>query len=978
MRRKLTDMRGSSVNPLRTRLPQISGYLGLLAALGGGISMLLRAVGVSPEDESLPSVMAAFAILLCGIALSFPHAGADGTRSRISQGLAVIALALVAATLSAYLFMGLPQGSDLQRWLIAPTTGLVVLVVAAATLCLRRPQSYTIAQGLAVLGLMVCLLALLGYMEGAIALADLGTAFPMTVPAAVLLSVLALSVLFAQPDAGPMAIVTSATSAGMVVRRLMLPLILLPMLLNFIIHRVAQIGWYAPGLANAIYTFASMITIAALVWWQVLTLHRSTVRRVELEEQTRQAEGRYGALIQAVTDYAIHTLDTEGRIDSWNTGAEHIRGWRPEEIMGHSYAELFPPEVANAGVPQQLIDAAKHEGRAVDEGWQVRKDGSRFYADTVVTAVTDAQRRLRSYAVVTQDITARVDAEKALRKSRQDLDIALRSAAFHLWHFYILEQRIEDLDALIENLGYIRSPRTGTRTFWESILHPDDLAYWRTRPLLPLPVELTEDGIELRLRTSDGNWRWMETRARIVEWDERDEPCVIAGTCLDITARKHAAEQRIRAAQHDPLTGLPNRSLTCAFGERLLDAAPRHGGQCAVLFVDLDRFKPINDTYGHAAGDAVLRQVAERLRHCVRGEDVVGRLGGDEFLVVLANAQHVEDITHVARNCMVAVGRPCSWRDVELLVSPSIGISQYPADGQDMDTLVKHADVAMYHAKQNGRNNFEFFTPAMNAQAKSLLDVESRMRRAIEQDGFCLHYQPVVDTETQRVMAAEALLRWPAENMGPDEFIPIAESSGLILPLGEWVLNEACRQHKAWIEQGMEPFRMSVNVSPFQFRQKQFREQLVQTLSDTGIEPACLQLEITENAFLQDLGEVVRTLDSLREPGIRIALDDFGRGYSSLSYLKDLPLDAIKVDRDFVHELQIDRVNLAITEAIINMAESLGLEVIAEGIETDAVLQLLKARHCRHMQGFFLSHPLPAAAFAAWYRDQPHGSRAFH
>ncbi|MFU8833486.1 MAG: putative bifunctional diguanylate cyclase/phosphodiesterase, partial [Wenzhouxiangella sp.] len=340
--------------------------------------------------------------------------------------------------------------------------------------------------------------------------------------------------------------------------------------------------------------------------------------------------------------------------------------------------------------------------------------------------------------------------------------------------------------------------------------------------------------------------------------------------------------------------------------------------------MDLDRFKPINDQYGHATGDAVLQEVANRLKNCVRTEDVVGRLGGDEFLVILAQVGKVNDISKVAAKCLAEVSRPILHKDLELGVSPSIGISLFPADGGDMDALVKHADIAMYHAKQNGRNQFRFFTSAMNKQAKSLLKFEARMRRAIDRQGFRLHYQPIVDTELEKTTGVEALLRWPAARLGPDEFIPLAESSGLILPLGDWVLLEACRQQVAWSAQGMEPLRMSVNVSPVQFRQRQFRERVGRIIDQTGIDPTYLQLEITENALLHNADQVVHVLNELRALGLSIALDDFGKGYSSLNYLKSLPLDVVKVDKDFIHELETDRVNLAITEAIIGLSERLG------------------------------------------------------
>jgi len=598
------------------------------------------------------------------------------------------------------------------------------------------------------------------------------------------------------------------------------------------------------------------------------------------------------------------------------------------------------------------------------------REGNWYWLFTRASASRhDEQGKALSMHGVTVDIHQRKIAEEALKKSKADMEMAVRDADFHLWHFNVAAQRLTDLDNLLELLGYSAVPDTHSVYFWKSLLHPDDLAHWSGKALLTLPDGLQQDGVELRLRARDGSWRWLVTRARIMEVDSSGQPSLVAGTCVDITSRKKAAQQLLHAAQHDALTGLPNRALTYAFGEHLLEAAPRYGERCAVLFVDLDRFKPINDQYGHATGDAILQEVASRLKACVRTEDVVGRLGGDEFLVILAQIGRVSDVSKVAAKCLAEVGRPIMLDDLELQVSPSIGISLFPADGCDMDALVKHADVAMYHAKQNGRNHFQFFTPAMNRQAKSLLKFEGRMRRAIDRQGFSLVYQPIIDTELGKTTGVEALLRWPAAKIGPDEFIPLAESSGLILPLGDWVLLEACRQQVAWTGQGMDPLRVSVNVSPVQFRQHQFRQRVGRIIDQTGIDPANLQLEITETAVLQNPDQVVKVLNELREMGLSIALDDFGKGYSSLNYLKSLPLDVVKVDREFVHKLESDRVNLAITEAIIGLSERLGLQVIAEGIETEAVMRLLHEKRCRHMQGYFLSRPLKPEAFEVWCRD---------
>lgn len=583
-------------------------------------------------------------------------------------------------------------------------------------------------------------------------------------------------------------------------------------------------------------------------------------------------------------------------------------------------------------------------------------------------SVRDEQGQGKFAHGVVFDIHQRKMNEESVKKRSRELEAASQDASLHLWHYHIPEGRIDDLGTLTESLSYTRSARTSRADFWLSIVHPQDIKNLKFRPLLPLPEKLVKCGVELRLRTKDGQWRWMVVRARVTETDSSGAETLIAGTCLDITDQKNAGESLLHAAQHDSLTGLPSRALTYAFGDRLLAAAPRRATFCAVLFVDLDRFKPINDTYGHAAGDEVLRKVARRLRRCVRGEDVVGRLGGDEFMVVLAQLEDIDSITHVANHCLQAISQPLFFNNIKLQVSASIGISVYPNDGSNMGTLIRNADVAMYHAKKLKHNSFKFYTPAMNQRVESVLRLESRLHDAVENHEFCLNYQPVVDTNTQRIVSAEALLRWPAENIGPEEFIPLAESNRLILPLSDWILREACRQQKVWSDKGMEQLRISINISPLQFRQPNFANQIARAVTDSGIDPTLLQLEITEMALVHDFNAVVDTLHTLRRAGHRIALDDFGKGYFALQSLKSLPLDAIKVDKAFVVDLTHDKVDLAISETIINMGTLLDLEVIAEGIENEEIMELLRAKHCGHMQGFYFSGPLPPCEFEKIYK----------
>lgn len=439
-------------------------------------------------------------------------------------------------------------------------------------------------------------------------------------------------------------------------------------------------------------------------------------------------------------------------------------------------------------------------------------------------------------------------------------------------------------------------------------------------------------------------------------------------THLGIARLRHEA---VEMAQHDALTGLPNRKLSYEFAERLLDGARRGHSQVAVLFIDMDRFKPINDTYGHEAGDAVLQEVARRLKACVRGEDTAGRLGGDEFLVVLSHVHGAEDVAHAAQHLVASLSQPYCVGGLALHSSPSIGISLFSNDGSDIDTLLKHADVAMYHAKEEGRGTFRLYTPAMNDSVALVLRIENQMRSGLEQGQFQLHYQPIIDVSTQTVIGAEALMRWPATGIGPNDFISVAETNGMIGPLGEWGLVETCRQARQWLDDGLPALQLSVNVSPLQFRLHTLHDKVEMALKEYDIPPASLQLEVTENALLKNPDEAISIMRGIRQLGVKFALDDFGKGYSSLSRLGQLPIDTIKVDQDFVMKLASGALaNATIIKSIIAISKTLGLRVVAEGVESAEVQAMLSDLDCQQMQGNYLSPPLPAAQFGTWYRHR--------
>src|SRR5713101_7670451 len=434
----------------------------------------------------------------------------------------------------------------------------------------------------------------------------------------------------------------------------------------------------------------------------------------------------------------------------------------------------------------------------------------------------------------------------------------------------------------------------------------------------------------------------------------------------DVSAARAMSIQMTHSAQHDLVTNLPNRLLLNDRISQAIALAHRQKRPLAVLFLDLDRFKYINDSLGHAAGDKLLQSVAKRLLAGVRGSDTVSRQGGDEFIVLLSEISHPEDAATSAKKILLSVSAPHSIGGQDLHIDGSIGISIYPEDGEDAETLIKNADTAMYHAKESGRDNFQFFKTEMNLRAMERQSLEGSLRRALELEEFLLHYQPTVNLDSGEITGVEALIRWRQSDRGlipASQFVPVAEDCGLIIPIGRWVLREACRQARAWQDAGLPPLPIAVNVSAVEFREKGFVESVRTILSETGLPAQYLELELTEGVLMEDTESATSVLQKLKIMGIHIAVDDFGTGYSSLSYLRQFPIDALKIDQSFVHQITSDPDD-SIVSAIIHMGKSLKHLVIAEGVETQEQRAYLQTQRCTEGQGYLFSRPLGAAQFA--------------
>ncbi len=480
---------------------------------------------------------------------------------------------------------------------------------------------------------------------------------------------------------------------------------------------------------------------------------------------------------------------------------------------------------------------------------------------------------------------------------------------------------------------------------------------------------------ELEVTRKNGDNFPAETRVNRVDDPQSGMPAHYVWILADITERKQSEERMRHIAQHDALTGLPNRMALLMRLGQLLPEARRHGWKVAMMFLDLDRFKIINDTLGHQVGDELLREVACRLSSVIRETDFVARLGGDEFVIILPGITNPADAANVASKAIVALSTSIEANGHELHTSPSIGISLFPDDGPDGDTILKNADTAMYHAKAAGRNNFQFFASEMNRISADRLNIEHKLRHAIARNELALCFQPQFRAGDSMPIGVEALLRWhhPTEGtISPARFIPIAEETGIIVEIGEWVLNNACLEMKNWIDAGLKPMRIAVNVSPRQLRRRDFAETVANALTTSGLPAELLELEITESSVMENPQEAILILERLGRMGVTLAIDDFGTGYSSLGYLKLFPIDHLKIDRSFVADIETDLNDRAIALGTIALAHSLGLKVIAEGVETEDQLELLRTNGCDEVQGYLLSKPLNnAEAFTFLHARSP-------
>ncbi len=552
-----------------------------------------------------------------------------------------------------------------------------------------------------------------------------------------------------------------------------------------------------------------------------------------------------------------------------------------------------------------------------------------------------------------------------LETSRAKLARAQRIARLGTWEWDLRSGLLIGSELCLSILGIAQTNVSLSVNAFLALVHDDD----RMDLTTSFKRLIREGGSlqsEARLQSGNGEVNFVRFEAEI-EYDSAGVATLVSGTAQDITQRREAEAQIRALADYDNLTGLPNRRM---FGERFgaaIEAAGRRQAPMAALFVDLDRFKQINDTQGHSAGDAVLREVARRLSGCIRsgeGEaDVVARLGGDEFAVLITEVAHPQQVQSVAERVLAVMRKPFMVAGRENFISASVGIARYPEDGADIDNLLRNADAAMYSVKAKGRNAIAAYRPELNMADRKRWELEQALHKALEKDELVLHYQPQIDVRSGLVPGVEALMRWKHAGrlIAPGDFIPIAEETGLIVPFGEWALTTAARQAARWIRDGLDPVRIAVNIPGSHFQRPGFVGMVRKVLEDTALPGHLIELEITETMLMTDIAATLATLKELNLLNVRLSIDDFGTGYSSLSYLKRFDIGQLKIDRSFVNDLKPGSDNEAITAAIIAMASALNLEVVAEGVETREQMLLLQKRGCPLMQGYYFSRPLPQA-----------------
>ncbi len=654
-----------------------------------------------------------------------------------------------------------------------------------------------------------------------------------------------------------------------------------------------------------------------------------------------------------------------------------LRGYEPEEVLKQSPFDAIKPSSLDLATRTltEIIELEKIEHKEdISRTLQLeirRKDGTAVWTETKFSFIRDKNQRPVGILGVMRDITERKQAEyqreamlEAIRRGEEKYRNILESIQESYFEVDLKGNFTFFNDSMCRIIGYSKEELMGmnhkqftNEETAKEIFQAFNKVYTTGEP---------SKAFDWQIIRKNRDKRYIEASVSLQK-DSSGKPTGFKGMIRDITERKRTEQQINYMATHDTLTGLPNRLMFSQLLNQAIRSAQRHKRQLAVFFIDLDSFKTINDCLGHEAGDRLLKEMARRFKRSLRAEDVVGRLGGDEFVILTEEVDELSQIANVAQKILSTTIQPMSLQGEECRVTASIGISIYPGNGTDEQTLIKNADMAMYFAKEEGRNNYQFYSKDIQSLSNRRFSIETNLRRALERNELSLKYQAKMDFKTGLITGVEALLRWKNTSIGlitPTQFIPVAEETGLIVPIGRWVMKTACAQNVAWQREGLPPICMAVNLSLRQLMDDNLLKDIKAALDESGMAPNLLELEITESMVMHNPDRLIELLTDIKKLGVRLAIDDFGTGYSSLAQIKNFPIDTLKVDRSFIRNLSQDSENQAITKAIITMAKNLSLTVVAEGVETQEQKDFLRGLICDEMQGFHFSRPIAPDKFA--------------
>ncbi len=705
-------------------------------------------------------------------------------------------------------------------------------------------------------------------------------------------------------------------------------------------------------------------------------------REIELSRQALREKERMLTTLMSNLDGMVYRCrnDEHWTMEFVSNGCYHLTGYRPEELLHNShlsYKELEHPE--DRARVREEITAALLENRRFFVEYRIQcRDGEIKWVWERGVGIHDEAGNVITLEGFVENVTERKLSTQALQQAERSFRSIFENATEGIFQ--------TSPDGRYLNVNPALAAIYGFSSGAELIASIGDIQHQiytdpsRRAEFMRL---MRESGVVTNfvseIRRKDGDDIWISENARAVQ-DEAGNLLFYEGTVEDVTETKLNQEKLEHLANHDPVTGLPNRLLMNDRLRQMMLSAQRSKSIVAVALVDLDHFKLINDTFGHNRGDQLLQTMSHRMLACVREADTVVRLGGDEFVLLLSGAGRGEAMSQVVQRVLQTIARPSQIEGRELSVSCSVGVSIFPRDGRDVQTLLKNADTAMYKAKELGRNNFQFYSPEMNTVITERLEMQSALRRAVEHKQFALLYQPKVDLVTGQIAGMEALLRVKGENGElslPENFITLAEESGLIVQIGEWVMREACNFNKSLQERGLPPMRVAINLSARQLTRYDLVRAVEQALQHAELSAEYLELELTESMVMHDPEGVIATLAQLQALGIQLSIDDFGTGYSSLSYLKRFPVASLKIDQSFVRELGQDENAAAIVKAIISLGHSLDMKVIAEGVETEKQMSFFLENRCDAMQGFLFSRPLSAGEFALLVERESGGAGKF-